>query len=296
MRAVMKRKHFLKLMATVPLTIGMMKLTELDSLSRNFGRTEKMPALFLGHGHPMNALYDNDFTRRLEQLGKEIERPNAILMLSAHWQTRGTIVSTNPWPKTIYDFGRFDERLFDIKYEPQGYPELAKKVVTLVKNADVKEDDTMGLDHGAWGVLKFLYPEQDIPVFQLSIDATKGGNFQYQLGKQIKSLREKGVLIIGSGNIVHNLRRMDWYNIDANPFDFTVAFDTQVKKLIESRNFDKLINYQNLGTAAAISIPTEDHYVPMLFTLGLVDKSDEIEQIYEGYQYGGISMRCFKIG
>ena len=292
----MERKDFLKLITAIPLTIGTMKISELYAFSHNFKKTKKMPALFLGHGHPMNALYDNDFTRRLKEIGKEIERPNAILMLSAHWQTRGTAVSTNPWPKTIHDFGRFDERLFNIKYEPEGHPAYAKEVISLVKNTEVREDKDMGLDHGAWGVLKFLYPEQDIPVFQLSIDATKGGQFQYELGKQIKSLREKGVLIIGSGNIVHNLRRMDWQNIDANPFDFTVEFDTQVKKLIENRDFNSLINYQNLGTAADISIPTEDHYVPMLFTLGLVDKDDDIEQIYEGYQYGGISMRCFKVG
>lgn len=255
-----------------------------------------MPALFIGHGHPMNALLNNSFTQRLQRIGKEIDKPNAILILSAHWETKGTYVSTNPWPKTIYDFGRFDDRLFDIIYEPQGHPELAKEVISLVKNTSVIEDETMGLDHGAWTVLKYIYPKQDIPVFQLSIDYSKDADFQYQLGQQIKSLRKKGVLIIGSGNIVHNLGRMDWNDIDAKPFDWNLEFDYQVKELLEKREFQELVNFKNLGKAARISIPSNDHYFPMLFSLGLYERSDEIEQIYEGYQYGGISMRCFKIG
>ncbi len=292
----MRRNDFLQLLAMAPIARTAMKLSELHSLSQGFGETKKMPALFIGHGHPMNALLNNSFTQRLQRIGKEIDKPNAILILSAHWETKGTYVSTNPWPKTIYDFGRFDDRLFDIIYEPQGHPELAKEVISLVKNTSVIEDETMGLDHGAWTVLKYIYPKQDIPVFQLSIDYSKDADFQYQLGQQIKSLRKKGVLIIGSGNIVHNLGRMDWNDIDAKPFDWNLEFDYQVKELLEKREFQELVNFKNLGKAARISIPSNDHYFPMLFSLGLYERSDEIEQIYEGYQYGGISMRCFKIG
>lgn len=292
----MRRNDFLQLLAMAPIARTAMKLSELHSLSQGFGETKKMPALFIGHGHPMNALLNNSFTQRLQRIGKEIDKPNAILILSAHWETKGTYVSTNPWPKTIYDFGRFDDRLFDIIYEPQGHPELAKEVISLVKNTSVIEDETMGLDHGAWTVLKYIYPKQDIPVFQLSIDYSKDAVFQYQLGQQIKSLRKKGVLIIGSGNIVHNLQRMDWNDINAKPFDWNLEFDYQVKELLEKREFQELVNFKNLGKAARISIPSNDHYFPMLFSLGLYERSDEIEQIYEGYQYGGISMRCFKIG
>ena len=273
-----------------------MKIKDLSRITSTFGTTKKMPVLFVGHGHPMNALLDNDFTERLRSIGNQIETPNAILVLSAHWETRGTYVSTNPWPKTIYDFGRFDDRLFDITYEPQGHPLLAKEVVEMVSSTQVKEDPTMGLDHGAWTVLKYLYPRQDVPVFQLSIDYTKSGNFQFELGRQLKALRNKGVLIMGSGNIVHNLSRMDWSDIGAKPFDWTLEFDGLVKNLLNKKQFNKLIDHKTLGAAAKLSVPTEDHYLPMLFSLGLADNNDEIEHIYEGYQFGGISMRCFKIG
>lgn len=273
-----------------------MKLKELNGITKGFYGTGKMPVLFIGHGHPMNAILDNDFTRRLTNLGNEIEKPQAVLVVSAHWETSGTYVSTNPWPKTIYDFGNFDSRLLDIKYEPPGHSEIAREVIDLVNIDQLKEDHSMGLDHGTWTILKYIYPEADIPVFQLSINFKKSPEFHFQLGQELQALRQKGVLIIGSGNIVHNLGRLDWHNIDASPYDWAQEFDNQVKDLIDGRNFKPLINYQSLGKSAMLSIPSNDHYLPMLYTLGLVKPDDEIEHIYEGYQYAGVGMRCFRVG
>ena len=292
----MKRRNVLKALSLLPLSGAAMKLSDLSLLSGDFPKTKKMPVLFVGHGHPMNAILDNDFTRKLGQIGSEIDKPKAILMVSAHWETNGTYISTNPAPKTIYDFGRFDDRLFDIKYEPAGAPDIAREVKKVVTIEDIKEEERMGLDHGAWTVLKFIYPEADVPVFQLSLNYKEAANFHFELGSQLSSLREKGVLIIGSGNVVHNLRQMDWHNINAEPHDWNLEFDGIVKTYLEQRRFKELVNFKNLGQAARLSIPTDDHYLPMLYTLGLTGPSDEIEQIFEGYQYAGISMRCFKIG
>lgn len=291
----MKKRDFLKTLAVPTLALAAMKVNALEKITAPFRKSPRMPVLFIGHGHPMNALYDNDFTKRLKTIGQEIERPNAIMVVSAHWETQGTYVSVNPAPKTIYDFGRFDDRLFQIKYEPQGHPVLAKSVIQTAADYLIQEDTQMGLDHGAWTVLKFIFPEQNIPVFQLSIDYTKPPSYHFQLATALKKMREKGMLILGSGNIVHNLQHLDWHDIAAKPHDWALEFDTLVKQKLEQRAFGDLINYQRLGMAAQLSIPTNDHYLPMLYSLGLMDKKDRIEQLYEGYQYAGISMRCFKI-
>ena len=273
-----------------------MKLNELNKVTSGLLSTKKMPVLFIGHGHPMNAILDNSFTQRLERLGQEMEKPSAILMVSAHWETSGTYVSTNPWPKTIYGFGNFDDRLFEVKYEPQGSPEFAKQVQEMVSTAHVKEDPDMGLNHGAWTVLKHIYPNADIPVFQLSMDHRQEPNYHYQLAQELKEPRKKGVLIIGNGNIVHNLYKLNWRDIDATPHDWNLEFDHLVKDYLNHHRFSELVNYHDLGNAALLSIPTNDHYLPMLYSIGLADSTDEIEHIYEGYQYAGLSMRCFKIG
>jgi 4,5-DOPA dioxygenase extradiol len=293
---IMERKQFLKFLALAPLTSAAMKLNDLKNITDSFTTSAKMPVLFIGHGHPMNAILDNNFTQSLTKLGKSIEKPNAVLVISAHWETVGTYVSTNPFPRTIYDFGNFDKKLFDIKYEPKGHPELAKELIKTVETVKIKEDNSMGLDHGAWTVLKFIFPKADVPVFEMSMDYSKGAEFHYSLGKELAKLRKKGVMIICSGNIVHNLNILDWNNIDAKPFDWNVEFDNLVKKNIDNRTFNSLVNFQNLGKAAKLSIPTTDHYYPMLYSLGMVQKDEPIKHIYEGYQYGGISMRCFKIG
>lgn len=292
----MERKQFLKFLALAPLTTVAMKLNELKNITDSFTTTTKMPVLFIGHGHPMNAILDNNFTQSLTKLGTSIGKPNAVLVISAHWETVGTFVSTNPFPRTIYDFGNFDKKLFDIKYEPKGHPELAQELIKSVETVKIKEDNSMGLDHGAWTILKFIFPKADVPVFEMSMDYTKGAEFHYSLGKELAKLRKKGVMIICSGNIVHNLNILDWNNIDAKPFDWNLEFDNLVKKNIDNRTFNSLVNFQKLGKAAKLSIPTTDHYYPMLYSLGMVQKDEPIKHIYEGYQYGGISMRCFKIG
>jgi 4,5-DOPA dioxygenase extradiol len=291
----MNRKNFLKLMASSPLLIAGMKLSALENITDGFAKSDKMPMLFIGHGHPMNALYDNTFTQSLAKIAQNIEKPNAIMVISAHWETRGTFVSVNPQPKTIYDFGRFDDRLFDIKYEPKGHPELAKEVIKTAPDFNIKADESMGLDHGTWTVLKHIYPKADIPVFQMSIDYTQPPAYHFALAKALKKMREKGVLIVGSGNVVHNLGILDWSNIDAKPYDWAIEFDTIVKQKIDNQDFASLVNYQQFGKAAQMSVPSNDHYLPLLYPLGLMDKNENAKYIYEGYQHGSISMRCFQV-
>jgi 4,5-DOPA dioxygenase extradiol len=254
-----------------------------------------MPMLFIGHGHPMNALYDNTFTQSLAKIAQNIEKPNAIMVVSAHWETRGTFVSVNPQPKTIYDFGRFDDRLFDIKYEPKGHPELAHEVIKTAPDFGIKADESMGLDHGTWTVLKHIYPKADVPVFQLSIDYTQPPAYHFALAQSLKKMREKGVLIVGSGNIVHNLGILDWSNIDAKPYDWAIEFDQVVKQKLDNQDFASLVNYQQFGKAAQMSVPSNDHYLPLLYPLGLMDKTETVKYLYEGYQHGSISMRCFQV-
>jgi 4,5-DOPA dioxygenase extradiol len=274
-----------------------MKLQELATIAGNFPLREKtMPLLFIGHGHPMNALWDNDFTRTLTKLGQSLDKPSAVLVISAHWETVGTYVSVNPAPRTIHDFGGFPDELFRVKYEPQGHPELARELKSLVSLTDVMEDHDMGLDHGAWTVLKFIWPEADVPVFEMSMDYSKDAAFHFRLGEQLKALRRRGVLILCSGNIVHNLRMIVWRDIDAQPYDWNFEFDEFVKEQLEHRNFDALINYDKAGLAARMSIPTNDHYLPLMYAIGLIEKSEPIKHIYEGYQFGSLSMRCFQAG
>ncbi|MEN0053261.1 MAG: 4,5-DOPA dioxygenase extradiol [Mucilaginibacter sp.] len=274
-----------------------MNLHNLNKISQGYQkRQQKMPVLFIGHGHPINAVLDNDFTKTLVQLGKTLEKPNGILIISAHWETVGTYVSVNAKPRTIYDFGRFDDRLFQISYDAPGQPELARDVKKIISMTDVMEDADMGFDHGAWTILKFIRPAADVPVFELSIDYTLQPHQHFALGAQLKSLRERGVLIICSGNIVHNLRLTDWYNIDAAPYEWNLEFDEQVKRHLDNRNFEGLVNYHQMGRPAMLAVPTNDHYLPMLYSLGMIDKDELITHIYEGYQYASMSMRCFRIG
>ena len=291
----MKRGDFLKLITWSPLIFSGMKIKELEQISDKFSNSPKMPVIFIGHGHPMNAIFDNSFTRKLSTIASEIQRPNAIMVISAHWETRGTYVSVNPFPKTIYDFGGFDDRLFQIKYEPKGSPELANELIEIANPYRIIPDEQMGLDHGTWTVLRHMYPKADIPVFQLSIDFTRGPEYHYELAGALKKMREKGVLIVGSGNIVHNLGNLDWRNIDAKPFDWAVEFDELVKQKLNQSDFKSLVNYQQFGKLSQMAIPSNDHYLPMIYTLGLADKGEQVKYLFEGIQYGSISMRCFTI-
>lgn len=282
----MHRKNFLKSLAILPT----MNLQELSKLTDAFAATERMPVLFIGHGNPMNVITDNPYRRSWEALGKKIAPPKAILCISAHWLTRGTAVTMAPKPETIHDFGGFPEELFKQQYPAPGAVEFAKMTIENVKSTKVLEDFEWGLDHGAWCVLKAMYPSADVPVFQMSIDYSKPPQYHYDLAKELAILREKGVLIVGSGNVVHNLNMVSWGNADKN-YDWAVEFDEMVKKSIENHDDTSLIEYQKMGNVAKMAHPSNDHYLPLIYTIGLREKKDSFSFFNESYDMGSISMR-----
>ncbi len=229
----MNRKEFIKSMALLPILTSSMNLKELDKMTASMNSTNKMPVLFLGHGSPMNAIEENEFVVGFRKMGKEIEKPNAILCISAHWETRGTYVTAMQNPPTIHDFGGFPQSLFDVQYPAPGSPELAEQTKHLITKTEVGMDDKWGLDHGAWSVIKHLYPNADIPVIQMSIDNTQPAHYHYELAKQISVLRQKGVLIIGSGNMVHNLRMVSWNKLNEEfAFDWAIEASEKMKSYI----------------------------------------------------------------
>jgi len=296
----MDRLSFLKTLALLPLAACKMKVQDLSKMAEALPATARMPVLFVGHGSPMNALEDNPFTRSLRQLGQTFQQegrtPAAILVVSAHWLTRGTYVNISPKPKTIHDFGGFPQELFDAQYPAPGSPDSAKTAASL--SPLIHETEEWGLDHGAWTILLHLFPAAQIPVFQLSIDYHQPMQYHFDLARQLQALREKGVLIIGSGNIVHNLRLSmgSLQRNDPKPFDWAVQFDTWVKEKLTTGDFKSLLNYESQGEAGRLSVPTPDHYIPLLYTLGLTSEKDEIRQTYEEVTFGGISMRTFQAG
>jgi len=291
----MERLQFLKTMASLPLIGASMKLEVFETFSNNFSNTKKTPLIFIGHGHPINALLNNDFTQTLSKIGANMEKPNAIMIISAHWTTKGTFVSVNSLPKAIYDFGNIDDRLLQIKYEPKGQPQLARQTIETVTNYHIQEDQAMGLDHGAWTVLKHLYPKADVPVFELSIDESQPTSYHFQLANALNKMRENGILIIASGNIVHNLKVIDWNNINAKPLDWAIEFDELVKSKLNNQDFKTLVNHEQIGSIFQLAHPTNEHYLPMIYTLGLADKTEEVKYLFEGFQFGSASMRCFQI-
>lgn len=271
-----------------------MNLNHFKNITNTFPSTPRMPVLFVGHGSPQNALEDNEFTAAWIKKGQELPRPSAVLCVSAHWYVDQTMVHAAPTPKTIHDFYGFPPELYALRYHCPGAPEVAAEVQKMVTLADVQLDMDWGLDHGAWVVLSHLFPKADIPVFQLSIDATKPPQFHYDLAKELAPLRERGVLILGSGNIVHNLGAIT-FEETPKPYDWALEFDEVSKKLIATGDHQKLINYKNLGTAAHLSIPTPDHYYPLLYTLALQQPHEQIKFFAEGIAYKSISMRSFII-
>ncbi len=263
---------------------------------------EKMPVLFIGHGSPMNVILKNNFTESLAKLGKEVPRPRAIMVISAHWLTNGTQVTCMEKPGMIYDFYGFPDELYEIDYPSPGSPEEARFVKDSVQKVQVKCNNDWGLDHASWAILKHIYPEADIPVFEMSLDYSfnewhpKPLQFHYDLASGLAGLRKRGILIIGSGNIVHNLGMIDFRNIDAEPYEWAVEFDEKVKFNLINRNHKDLVNYQNMGSSASLSVPTLDHYLPMIYVIALQEKNDPLTFVHEGFQNGSISMRCFRIG
>jgi len=256
----------------------------------------KMPTLFIGHGNPMNALANNDYTNALADEGKRLLelQPDAVLVISAHWLTSGTYVTVTPKPETIHDFSGFPEELYRVEYPAPGSPASALDTIDLVKMIDIKEDSNWGLDHGAWSVLKHMFPLANIPVYQLSIDYKKPPLYHYNLANELKALREKGIIIIGSGNIVHNLLLIDMQN-NTKPFGWAIEYDNFVKGFLVSKDYDSILDYNKFGNAY-LAVPTPDHYYPMIYTLGASDKDEELKFIYEEIQNASISMRSFRIG
>jgi 4,5-DOPA dioxygenase extradiol len=252
----MKRYDFFKLIKLGLISIPFMNtLQALNKFSNTLSGTPKMPALFLGHGSPMNAIEENEFVASFRKLGKELIRPHAILCISAHWETHGTYVTAMPNPRTIHDFGGFPQELFDVQYPAPGSPELAKATQQLVTSTEVGLDDKWGLDHGAWSVIKHLYPNADIPVIQMSIDYSKPPQYHYDLAKQLHSLRHKGILIIGSGNMVHNLRMVAWNKLnDTFAFDWATEANDTMKQFILDGNHQNLINFKSQGRAFDLAI------------------------------------------
>lgn len=274
-----------------------MNLNDLENISQQFNTTEKMPVLFLGHGSPMNAIEENQFVQGFRNISREIPKPNAILCISAHWFTNGTFVTAMQNPKTIHDFYGFPKELFEVQYPAPGNPELAKETAELLLPEIVEEDHSWGLDHGAWSVIKHLYPNAEIPVIQLSIDYTKPPQYHFDLAKKLQKLREKGILIIGSGNIVHNLRMVDWKNISTvgAGWDWAVEAREKTNNWLLDGNFQNLIDYQKQGIALQTAVPSPDHYLPLIYSLGLKEKSENLSLFNDELIGGSLSMTSVRI-
>lgn len=293
----MNRKIFLQSLAMLPLAGAAMKLNELNKMTESFGRTDKMPVLFLGHGSPMNAIEENEFVTGFRNIGKTLPKPNAILCVSAHWETRGTFVTAMEKPATIHDFGGFPQALFDVQYPAPGSPELANDTKKIVKKTEVGLDYKWGLDHGAWSVIKHLYPNADVPVIQLSLDYSQSPQYHYELAKELTVLRERGVLIIGSGNMVHNLGMVAWNRLSDSEygFDWAIEASTKMKKYILSNDHKQLINFKSQGKAFELAIPTSEHYLPLLYSLALKDENEKISLFNDKAVGGSITMTSLKI-
>lgn len=270
--------------------------TNYTDASATADRDSLMPVLFVGHGSPMNAIEETAYVAAWRRAAENIPRPGAILCISAHWETEGTFVTAMEQPRTIHDFYGFPDALYKVQYSAPGSPGLAGRVREIVTSADVRLDSgySWGLDHGAWSVLRRMYPAADIPVVQLSLDRTSQPRFHYELGAELAALRSEGVLIIGSGNIVHNLRLLQWNSTE--PYPWAVGFDHQVAQLISSGAHESLIDYQTLGEAARLSIPTNEHYLPLLYILALQKPGEAVSFFADELTLGSISMRSLRIG
>lgn len=251
----------------------------------------KMPMLFVGHGSPMNAIEDNRYTRGWKEIAEQIPKPESIISISAHWYTKGTKIMNEENPKTIHDMYGFPKELYEILYKAQGNRELAGKVKNLISKQSAF-DNSWGIDHGTWSVLVHMYPERNIPVFQISIDAAAPPEVHYQIGKELKSLRNQGVLLFGSGNIVHNLGLIDW-GIEDKGFEWAYQFDDYIKESIINRNHETVINYLHLEKTAKLAVPTPEHFYPILYILGASDEEDKISVYNDSCVLGSLSMTSY---
>lgn len=290
----MNRKGFIKASAGV---LAMTTLGTLKALSDQLSEQgEKTPLLFIGHGSPMNGIENNQFSEQWEAIGREVPNPTAVICISAHWLTRGTFVTAMEKPKTIHDFGGFPKALFDVEYPALGSPAIAEETKKLITKAEVHLDHDWGLDHGTWTVIRHIYPKANIPILQLSIDYYQSPQFHYELAQELAVLRRKGVLIIGSGNMVHNLRMVDFQRINGSyGYDWAIEINDTFKKYIAEGNHKPLINYESLGQAAKLAIPTPDHYYPLLYILGMQEKNEEATFFNDVAVGGSLTMTSVKI-
>ncbi len=255
-----------------------------------------MPAIFFGHGNPMNAVMNNNYTAGWRRMGKQTPKPKAILSISAHWFVPETGVTISTAPRTIHDFGGFPRELYQVQYPAPGDPELARRVKTLLEPLQVNLDNSWGLDHGTWSVLRHVYPAADVPVVQLSIDETQPSSFHFEIGRKLAPLRDEGILIVGSGNLVHNLHTYAWGRHVPDPYDWAIRFENQAKEMMLAGEYKPLINYETLGPEASLSIPTPDHYLPLLYVIGTRQQGEVITFPIEGVDGGSISMLTVQVG
>jgi 4,5-DOPA dioxygenase extradiol len=255
-----------------------------------------LPAIFFGHGNPMNALLSNAYTQAWQRIGAELPRPKAILSISAHWYVPGTGLTISTSPRTIHDFGGFPRELYQVRYPAPGDPALARRVQQMLAPLPVTLDETWGLDHGTWSVLCHVYPNADVPIVQLSIDETREPSFHFDLGRRLASLREEGVLIVGSGNLIHNLHAYGWGRHVPEPYDWAVRFEQQTRDLLQEQNYRPLIDYEDLGRDAQLSVPTPDHYLPLLYVIAARQQNEPVSFPVEGVDGGSVSMLTVKIG
>lgn len=258
----------------------------------------EMPVLFIGHGSPMNGIEDNEFSMRWKEMAEKIPVPTAVIVVSAHWFTRGTKVTAMDFPKTIHDFGGFPEELYQIQYPAPGNPSLARDLAQMVTTTDVELSHDWGLDHGTWTIIRHMYPHANIPVLQLSIDYTKEGVFHFELAREMQQLRKRGVLIVGSGNMVHNLRMVDWSKLNqpGYGYDWALEMNDAFKRLILNGLYDDLLHYSRFGIAGQLAIPTPEHYLPLLYTLGASNKKDSVEFFNDKAMGGSLTMTSVKFG
>lgn len=293
----MKRNQFIKSLAAG--AAGMTTLSSFREFTNNLQEQERlMPVLFVGHGSPMNGIEDTEFSRRWTQMAKEIPAPKAVLVISAHWFTQGTKITAMDFPETIHDFGGFPQALFDVQYPAPGHPQLAQETASLIRSARVELDHDWGLDHGTWTIVRHMYPHANIPVLQLSIDFTKGPQFHYDLARELYAIRKKGVLIIGSGNMVHNLGLVAWNKLNDPGFayDWTLKMNDTFKNLIQDGDHKALMNYSSLGKEALLAIPTPEHYLPLIYTLGLQGSKDSVSFFNDKAVGGSLTMTSVKFG
>lgn len=294
----MNRLYFLKSLGVIPVLGSVMKVNALNKIAGTFEKTEQMPALFLGHGSPMNAIEENEFVHGWQEVGKTLPKPSAILCISAHWETRGTLVTAMEKPPTIHDFGGFPQRLFEVEYPAPGSPELAVETQKAVTKTEVWLDQKWGLDHGCWSVVKHLFPNADVPVIQMSLDYYQAPRFHYDLGKELAALRNKGVLIVGSGNMVHNLQRVAWNKLNEPGFgyDWAIEANEKMKSFILEDDHQSLIDYKSKGKAFELSVPTPEHFLPLLYILALKGKNEKQDIFNDKAVAGSLTMTSVKIG